>query len=118
MSSTKTTSDASAETIQSTQTDNENLVARVASIVELKRRQNQEELPTIGARVANTKFWVKMRDILLVNKASVGADQLDDAVEAFNGVITLLSADQPSFVLSSRLRRDDARRRTRGHGDT
>ncbi|KAG3093850.1 hypothetical protein PI124_g8812 [Phytophthora idaei] len=81
---TKTTSDASAETIQSTQSDNENLVARVASIVELERRQNQEELPTIGARVANTKFWVKMRDILLVNKASVGADQLDDAAEAFN----------------------------------
>ncbi|KAG6951402.1 hypothetical protein JG688_00013746, partial [Phytophthora aleatoria] len=77
------------------------LVARVASLVEFERHLKQEELPPIGARVANTKFWAKMRDILFVNRTAVGVEQLDDlatavirddsdAAQAFNGLITRL----------------------------
>ncbi|KAG2959986.1 hypothetical protein PC119_g26539, partial [Phytophthora cactorum] len=82
-------------------TYNEDLVTRVASLVELERRLKQEEPPPIGVRVANTKFWAKMRDILFVNRTAVGVEQLDDlmtavirddsdAAQDFNGLIIRL----------------------------
>ncbi|KAG2771230.1 hypothetical protein JG687_00019040 [Phytophthora cactorum] len=84
---------------QTTQTGSDDLVARVVALVELKRRFNEKELTPMGERIANARFWEKMRGILFVNGASVGAAQLDGLAtavihdnpdDAFDSVITLI----------------------------
>ncbi|KAF1792108.1 hypothetical protein GQ600_6544 [Phytophthora cactorum] len=78
------------------------LLVRVTALVELKRRLNEQELTPMGDCAANARFWEKMRSILLVNGASVGAARPDDvaiaviqdkpdAAESFNSVVTLIS---------------------------
>ncbi|KAG2966623.1 hypothetical protein PC118_g19067 [Phytophthora cactorum] len=70
--------------------------------MELKWRLNEQELTPMGDCAANARFWEKMRGILLVNGASVGAARPDDvaiavihdkpdAAESFNSVVTLIS---------------------------
>ncbi|KAG2981267.1 hypothetical protein PC119_g21072 [Phytophthora cactorum] len=87
---------------QITQTDNNVLLVRVAALMELKWRLNEQELTPMGDCAANARFWEKMRGILLVNGASVGAARPDDvaiavihdkpdAAESFNSVVTLIS---------------------------
>ncbi|KAG6943228.1 hypothetical protein JG688_00017708, partial [Phytophthora aleatoria] len=59
-------------------TGNEDLVSRVVALVELERRLNEGERSPAGVHVANTKFWVEMRDALFRNGKSVGAAHMDD----------------------------------------
>ncbi|KAG6943648.1 hypothetical protein JG688_00017504 [Phytophthora aleatoria] len=67
---------------QSTQTANEDLVSRVPAHVQLERRLNEGDLSPAGARVANTKFWVTIRDALFESGVSVGAAQMEDLATA------------------------------------
>ncbi|KAG6953841.1 hypothetical protein JG688_00012624 [Phytophthora aleatoria] len=76
---------------QTTQTGSDDLVARVVALVELERRFNEKELTPMGERIANARFWEKMRGVLFVNGASVRAAQLDGLATAMTPTPPMLS---------------------------
>ncbi|KAG3001150.1 hypothetical protein PC121_g20028 [Phytophthora cactorum] len=81
--------------------------------MELKWRLNEQELTPMGDCAANARFWEKMRGILLVNGASVGAARPDDvaiavihdkpdAAESFNSVVHSKPLSPPGSSSTSR----------------